>query len=584
MTVVAPADRPRPLPGRPALPSGLSLAALVVGGVPFLVHAWVALQGYFGQDDFVITYRAAHANPLDLGYLFQDYSGHIAPGNFLLAWLETAIAPLNHVVATVPLLVLHGVALFLFWRVLTRCLGERWALLPLLAVLSASPLLLFPTLWWAYGMQLLPVLVAMAGALLAHLTYLERGETRHAVHALLWTVGGMLFYEKAALFAVVLFGLTVLRGGTVGEALVRHWRVWTAHLALLAGYATLYFALTSSQTDGEPVPAREVAEYVYRAIVDTFLPGLLGGPLAAPGGGATWVTPPLAVRVAAVAIAVVLVVATVLRNRRQATVAWVLLGGYLVVDLALVAVTRLSLVGPAIGADPRYLADAVPVAVLCAGFALRGHRPGKTPVVAVAVLLVVGGVVSFLRVAPALQFREARDYVATARAALTERPGIVLYDTGVPREIMLDWFIADAFTSRVVGLVPEAPRFDQPAETLYRLDDRGQPHPITELTDSVRGERGPAPDCGHLVDAEPVSIPLDRPSFGRRVLKVGYFTADTGDGTVTVGDTRVPVTFREGLHVLHVVVTGDYTHVEVERNLNLAPLCVTDVEIGLPGS
>jgi hypothetical protein len=84
------------------------------------------------------------------------------------------------------------------------------------------------------------------------------------------------------------------------------------------------------------------------------------------------------------------------------------------------------------------------------------------------------------------------------------------------------------------------------------------------------------------VDVNPVRIPLTSPSFGRRVLKMGYYTSDTGDGTITVGDTRVPVRFQEGLHVLHVVVTGTYTHVEVARSLNLAPMCVTDLEIGLP--
>jgi len=569
------------------MPARLPLVASLVAAVPFLVHAWVALHGYFGQDDFVITYRAAHADPLDFSYLFQDYSGHVAPGTFLLAWLTTAVAPLNYAVAVVPLLVMHAVALLLFWRVLVACFGARWAIVAPFAVLASSPLILFPTLWWAYGMQLLPVLVAMAAALLAHLRYLDTGETRHAVHTALWTVGGMLFYEKAALFAGLLFGVTVLRGGTVGEALVRHWRVWVAQLVLLTGYATLYFGLTASQTDGDPVPAGEVAEFAYRGVFDTFLPGLLGGPLAAPGGGATWTTPPVAVRVAAVAITVALLVVTLRRARRRATVAWVLLAGYLAVDLALVAVTRLALVGPVIGADPRYLADAVPVAVLCASFAVLGGRaegrPLRWPVVAVTLLVVVGGVASFLRLAPALQFREARDYVATARAAFAEQPGIVLYDTGVPRPIVLDWFIADAFTSRVVGLVPEAPRFDRPTETLYQLDGSGRPQPIIELADSVHGERGPAPDCGHLVDEEPVSIPLTSPSFGRRVLKLGYFTADTGDGVITVGDTRVPVRFAAGLHVLHVVVNGTYTHVEVSRNLNLAPLCVTDLEIGLPG-
>jgi hypothetical protein len=44
----------------------------------------------------------------------------------------------------------------------------------------------------------------------------------------------------------------------------------------------------------------------------------------------------------------------------------------------------------------------------------------------------------------------------------------------------------------------------------------------------------------------------------------------------------VPVRFEEGLHVLHVVVSGTYTHVEVARSLNLAPMCVTDLEIGVP--
>lgn len=544
--------------------------------MPFVVHAWVALQGYFGHDDFIFIYRAAHGDPLDFAYLFQDHNGHLVPGTYLLAWVQTAIAPLNYAVATLPVLVIHGVMLWLFWLVLVRLFGYRWSILPAFAVLTASPLILFPTIWWAYGVQLLPVLVVMAAALLSHLRYLECGATRYAVHTIGWILGGLLFNEKAALITGVLFAVTVLRGNTVGEALVKHWRVWATQMTLLGGFAVLSAGLTASQTAEEPVPASHVAEFAFRAVVDTFLPGLLGGPFAAPGNGATWATPPLAVRVAAVVIAVALIVVS------KKVVPWLFLAGYLAVDLALVAVTRLADVGPDIGADPRYLADAVPVAMLCAAFAFRDKRDHRWPMIVVAALLVVGGTISFVRVAPSLQFREARDYVATARAALTEQPHIVLYDTTVPGSIILDWFIYDNFTSRVVGVLPDAPRFDRPTETLYQLDDTGRPQPITALTDSVHGERGPAPDCGHRVDAEPVRIPLTDPSSGRRVLKLGYYTGDTGDGVVTVGDTRVPVRFEEGLHVLYVVVTGTYTHVEVERNLNLKPLCVTDVEIGLP--
>ena len=555
-------------------PPRLRFAAGLVAVIPFVVHAWVALHGYFGQDDFVMTYRAGHAGPLDLDYLFQDYNGHVVPGLFLLAWLETAVAPLNYTVAVLPLIVMHGVALRLFWVLLTRLFGHRWAILPGFAVLAASPLILYPTLWWAYAMQFLPLLVAMPGAVLAHLRYLETG--RGPYNSLAWTVAGLLFFEKAALYVGILFAVTLFQNGTIAETLVRHWRVWAAHAALLAGYAVLYVSATASQTADNPVPASAVAELASRGVFDTFLPGLFGGFFAAPAEATGWVTPPLAIRVAAVVIAVVVIGAS------RTVKPWLFLGAYLAVDLGLVAVTRLTQLGPGVGSDPRYLADAVPVAVLCAAFAFRERRDWKWPVVGISALLVVTGVASFLRVAPALQFREAREYVATARAAFEEQPDIVLYDSAVPQAVILDWFFGENLTSRVVGLLQDAPAFDKPAETLYRLDERGVPQPITELDETVKGEKGPQPDCGHLVSDKPVRIPLSTMSYGHRVLKLGYYTGQSGAGTIAVGDTRVPVTFKNGLHVLYVAVTGTYTHVEVSRVPNVKPLCVTDVEIGVP--
>jgi hypothetical protein len=575
VAVVAAARR-RHARGREPVPRGLGLAAFVIAGVPFLVHAWVALHGYFGQDDFVVMYRAAHADPLDFGYLFQAHNGeHLQPGTFLLAWVETAVAPLNFTVAVLPLIVLHGLAVWLFWRVLVRLFGYRWGLLPALAVLGASPLILAPTLWWAYGMELLPLLVATGAALVAHLRYLDTGATRYAVQAGAAVVAGMLFYEKAALIAGVLFAVTVLRGTTVAEALVRHWRLWAAHAVLLIGYLTLYFGLTAEQANAKPIHANDIAQFTKNAVIDTFLPGVLGGPFTNPSSGASWVTPALVVRIAAVVVTLVLVAV----SRKKP---WLFLVAYLAVDLALVIVARLWVVGPVVGTDPRYLADAVPVAVICAAFALRERHVKEPVAVGLAVLLVAASTVSFLKLAPGLQFRHAKDYVATARQALEQQPDIVLYDTTVPNDIILNWFIYDNFTSRVVGLLPDAPPFDQPAETLYQLDSTGRPQPITGITDEVRGEQGPAKDCGHLVDEEPVRIPLTGPSAGRRVLELGYYTGDTADGTITAGDTRVPVHFRSGLHVVYVVVSGTFTHIEVARNVNVKPLCVTDVTIGVP--
>lgn len=598
--------------------SAVSIAAFAVAVVPFVVHGWATLGGYFGQDDFVLTYRAAHASAFDLEYLFQDYSGHLQPGAFLLAWVVTAIAPLNHAVAVLPLLAMHAVTLWLCWRVLVRLFGRRWAIVPPFAVFAASPLILFPTLWWAYAMQLFPLLLAMFAALHAHLRHFEDGRVRHAVLAVVWTLVGLAFYEKAALIPALLLGVTVLLA-PAGElapivwALRRHRWVWAAHAVVVGGFALLYLNLTSSQTPESSATSGKVMEFVVRSIVDTLLPGMFGGPLTDAGGGATWETPEPWVRVVAALAALAVIILSAVRSQRRALLPWLFLAAYLAVDLALVAVTRLGVVGPEVAADPRYLADVVPVAVLFATLAflaagdeppVRDTRPigedgprhgrprerrdqppelpNRTLTTALTILVVAGATASFLRVAPALQFREARDYVSNARAALAERPGMILYDGPVPGNVVIDWLIGDAYTSRVVGLVPERPRFDEPAEEIYRLDDSGRPQPVVNLANTVSGLKGPAKNCGYLVDDGIVRIPLERTVSGRQIVRIGYYTSDPSTGTIGAGDKRFPVRFIDGLHVVNVVTSGTFAEVQISRDQDVAPLCVADVKVGLP--
>src|SRR5690349_5028781 len=104
----------------------LPVVALVVGAIAVGLHGWVALRGYFWQDDFLITYRAAHGSPGDVHYLFQAYNReHVAPGMFLVAWVMVKLAPLGWAVAMLPLLVVHALTLVLFWRLLVRLFGSR---------------------------------------------------------------------------------------------------------------------------------------------------------------------------------------------------------------------------------------------------------------------------------------------------------------------------------------------------------------------------------------------------------------------------------------------------------------------------
>jgi hypothetical protein len=319
---------------------------------------------------------------------------------------------------------------------------------------------------------------------------------------------------------------------------------------------------------------------------------MLGGPFTEPGGGASWETPPPVVRMVAVLVAIALVVMSALRSRRRALLPWLFLAAYLTIDLTLVAATRLGVVGTDIATDPRFLADVVPVAILCAMFAFlpagEPHPPEQpqTRVVVggVAVVLVAGAIASLLQLAPALQFRDARDYVANARAALREHPGMILFDGPVPNDIMIEWFLDDATTSRVIGLVPEHPRFDRPAEHLYQLDSSGNPRPIRELTTDETALPGPVKGCGYLVEDGVVRIPLRHEVSGRKIVRIGYYTSDPSPGSVEVGDHSFPVQFNHGLHAIHVVVSGTFAEVSVSRNLDVSPMCVTDVRVGLPPS
>jgi hypothetical protein len=564
-----------------ALPNPITATAILLGVAAFVVYAVTAFGGYFGHDDFVILYRAHNGSPIDGGYLFQDYSGHFAPGMFLVAWIVTTLAPLSHPVAIIPLLLMQIGAMALMWRLLVRCFTKRWVLLLPFTAFAFSPLILFPTLWWAYGIQLFPLLLTMVGALNTHVTYLRTRRMTSVVHTLLWTAAGLAFYEKAALFVVLLFGITLLLGERVT------WRVWLAHGALVAVFAVLFTTLTASQVKDTGVQDGFVGEFLRRALFETFLPGVFGGSWTASGDGATVASPPLGVQIVFAVLALLVIAGGIRAGGRRAIIAWSLLAGYLAVDLALVIVTRLPEIGPLIGNDPRYVADAVPVAILCATFAFLRKDSGELSrplTLGLVVLVAISATISFLRLAPGLQFVESREFVATAGEALRAEPGIVLYDAQVPGKVMLDWFTVDGKASRVLGLLPAKPKFDEPGEVMHLLDSGGTPRPIKSVSDAVFSKPGPVQDCGYPVDYQAVSIPLSGRTDGRKLLRMEYYTSAAGPATVHVGRTSADVPVKQGLHVLYLVVDDSFDKVDINRATQVAPMCVVNIRVGMPST
>ncbi|TDQ05367.1 hypothetical protein [Labedaea rhizosphaerae] len=566
------------------------LTALLVAFGAFTWQAVLVLRGYFWQDDFVLIDRAAN-QPLTGAYLFANHNGNITPGGNLLVWLVTKLAPVNYPVAVAPILVLHLLALFLAWRLLTAIFGTRWAVLVPFTAFALAPALLTSMLWWAQALETVPLVVALLGALLAQTRFLARGRKWHAVAAIAWTIGGLFFWDKALLIPLAVVGLTLLL--SEAKRLRALWPLWAVYAILDLAYLIAYL----SHTDGPGgIGSLDgVFLLIGKLIGNTFLPWSFGGPWTAAepyttvwAFSATWV--PLAVGL----LTVLVIAGSIVLRRSRAVLAWLVLAGYLLAIVALLAVARLPQFGPDAGNDPRYVADAVPMAVLCASFAflrpadqvepveprtLRWLRPTLAVVTAAFVL---GTVVTAMTAWPQYSHAHAKDYVRTAQEALGRQPETTLYDTGVPQDVMVSWFGPIARTSTVLGHLPGVPAFDAPGGDLRMIDGLGIPRPI-ELVGAVPAPAGPVRDCGYAVGNEPTEVPLTSTKDGQRlVLRLGYYSAQQAPGSVQAGVTSQDVTFQAGLHVLYVVVDGPVAKVRLWHNNTGATVCVSDAVVGRP--
>jgi len=601
------------------------MVAAALGAGELLWFAVELLRGYFWQDDFVFLHLGGTVPLGEL--LLRGYNGHLQPGAFLLSWLVSHLAPLSWPAAVLPMLLMHGAALVLFWLLMVRLFGERMAIVVPFVAVAFSPLTFGLSMWWAYALQLLPVQLALFGALYGHLAYLQSTRSRPravlAVVAALFTAFGLAFGEKAVLIPFVLLGVTLAltpggAGGRVVAVLRRHGGLWLAYLVLLAGYVSVH--LWRAPLADSAVPRlRDILSLVRSMIGDGLLPALFGGPWSGDWVGFRGLAPP---QTAVLAITWTLFAIVVLLGlwlgRARAAFAWLTLGGYLAVSVLLVASARLGPWGAIIGTDPRYVADSLPVAVVCAALALLRPRTdlrapvpagtraapvsdgsGATPVsdgsdgaagphaaglgraavlpLALAAALVVGAVTSITGVLPELRHESTRDYVENVAAAAELEPDLVLYDTAVPPDTVLPLFGDNAMASRALhGL---GIRFDQPAEDLRMLDATGTPRKIG-LVATVPGKPAPVPGCGYPVGPQITRVPLvERAEGPRLVVQLGYYAQMPTDGMVSTPAREFRVHFAAGLHLVSVVADGPFSEVLVKSE---GPVCLTNALVGLP--
>ncbi|MGK5442695.1 hypothetical protein ACSNN7_12895 [Micromonospora sp. URMC 105] len=344
-------------------------------------RAQLASRGYLAVDDYMLIARAAEAE-LTPGFLLTLYNNHFMPAALLITWLVTRAAGLAYWPYVLILTAAQAILAVSFARLLRTLVRPGWALLVPLAVFLFSPLTLEATSWWAVGVNMLPMQIAMVLAVGAQVRYVRTGRRRHLVTLALAVLFGLLFFEKALLVVPLVFLLTAFLfvGGPPVRAVLttvrRYWPSWLLLTGLSLGFLALYGSRAESSLR-RPDSLGEVFSFLWQLLGSTVVPGLLGGPwrwLPA-GDGAPVTAPPELGRWIAWAAFLVLVVLTV-RLRRVAGRAWLLLASYLTLVTALLAATRLgSIYSDVAGAVPRYVSDVVVVAALCIGVALLGLRP-----------------------------------------------------------------------------------------------------------------------------------------------------------------------------------------------------------------
>lgn len=588
-----------------ASPAGLVALALVVAQGVW--RGILLTRGFFTQDDFLMLRLGAE--PLSTDLVLQDYSGHLFPGGFLVAWAHAHHAPLSWSVVVVEVVVLQAVAALLAWLVLNRLLPGSWARVPLLAVALFCPVALWPTLWWAVAIQFLPVSIALLAAVWALLVHLQQGSRWAPTVVVVATAAGMLFQERAVLFPLVL-GLVAVafspaRGPrAVLDALQVRWRLWATLGVLCVAYLAVHRVLapieaTSAGSAGSGV------ELVLNFVARNAVPGVVGGPWNPDVAGDSLLGPSWGAVVLAWTVLLAGVVWS-LRRSLSAAWGWLLLLAYLVVDALLLFAGRAAL-GPEFGLIPRYAADVVPVLPVALGLVVRAALAGSPPdgaerprrgaegsrraaVVALSVtgLYAVSAAVTTASVAHHSYNRADRAFVETLRAELRAQPGTVLLDGGVPDDLMIGWFGADGRVSTMIGLAPERPVFDRAGHSLRMVDARGRLRPI-DLVAPVSARAGDDEVCGYAVRDQPETVLLaDALTEDARVLaRITYYTSAKGSLTVEDGGAEQRVRLRQGTATVDVPLTGPLD----ELVLRLLPdddteqdatVCVTDVTVGYP--
>jgi hypothetical protein len=569
---------------------------------------WTISHWSWFADDWIYLYETQQQGFLT--YLFQGYNSHLMPGQFLVTWLVTAWQPLDFGLAAL-VLTLFAVGSLVAWAAALReIFGEKVQLLLPLLFLALSPLLLMPTVWFASGVQVLPLQLFMGLSVLFLARYVLRGgRRRDAVWLVVSFAAGLFFWEKALLIMIpVAFAGYLLVEGSPVTRLRRLVPVLAAPTVLAAIYTIVYLTTRRSGAIGiqtttfAPRSFGEWWEFLTASMRNIGLPTVAGGPFEpmqdawdnyTPIGSALATT-------LVVGLVVFLVAAVVLR--RGSVLAIAMTAVYLLVSWGLVLSSDRYVDTLLVAAGTgRYATDILPVAALTLAFltartrsgnqtsSVRRELPHRVAVGGRVVMQVVAaGIALAIIVTNALGWTTARAQSprpwVDAIVADSKRAGdATLVSTPPPPTVIHPiLFLANAQLPRMLEPLDLPLTFDEPSQNLLAADGSGHLKQAEVVNLAATNQPTDNPTCGFLVrPGKSTRIPMTIDLYGFAwAVRLDYFAETPTRVTVSTDTVDRDLELQQGLRLVQFTMNDTIDSFTVSAPADASPVCVTQVFVG----
>lgn len=569
-----------------------------------LAFRWWALAGaWFYFDDLAFLSRGQNSS-LSWSYLTTPYAGHLMPAAFAMIWVLARTAVFSWTVWGGALLLMQAVAALGMLRLLLSMFGRRPAVLALLAVYLFTVFTVPAGVWFAAGINQLPMQVALVFGLHAHLDYLRTRRWQSLAQTLAWTLLAVAFYEKAVLLFGI-YALVALCWFSSGNTPTRLRSLWDryrvgilAQVVVASTYVAVYVvhALnfdTASATN--PVLSR----VAYNLVGVATATGVVGGPLDWQSLGVGSLAQPSQLVLVGAWLAVAGGVYYAYRTRTMSRRAWSLIGFTLVADVILLASARASLIGPDIALEYRYQTETAALLVLSLGlalFPLEGAIERNTlrpdvprPYETTAVVTAVTGVVCLLAVVSSVRYvtnwqdhNQTEHYYRAVTSSLERAGGRVpLVDLGVPQDLLWAYGFPENTYSHVFRNLRARTTYPTFAvDSLFLFDDSGrlssvQVPPVRTMV--------PALGCGYRPTTAGMTVPLNGPVLGGGWwFQMAYTSKRHVIAEIRAGSRRHEVDLPAGRHVAYFDTRGTFDSFQVIPHSNGTGLCLTDARLGIP--